>query len=172
MLLIASALGNLEWGPFRHLWVVPVVMVLAGVLYLLGVRYYNDNYGRVTLRTSQVRAIGGGIASVAVLIGGPVVVQALDLPVNGFGVSWAVVALGYYAVNVGLRPHHIVIWGGVLLASLVPLWGDPRTSDTPNIGLLMIGVAAMATGILDHRLLVRTFGTPNALALEDSNAAT
>ena len=92
------------------------------------------------------------------MIGGPILVQALDLPINGFAASWAAVALGYYAVNVGLRAHHVVIWGSLLVASLVPVWGDPRTSDTPNFGLLMIGVAAILTGFFDHRLLVRTFG--------------
>ena len=69
------------------------------------------------------------------------------------------VVLGYYALTVGLRAHHVVIWGSLLVASLVPLWGDPRTTDSPNFGMLMIGVAAMATGIFDHRLLVRAFGS-------------
>ncbi len=170
MVLIFSGLGNMEWGPFRHLWVVPASILLAGAAYLLGVRYYNDNYGRVSLKTGQARTILGGVAAVTVLIGVPIVVQVLDLPLNGFGVAWAVVALGYYAVTVGLRPHHAVIWGAVLAASLLPVWGDPRTTDTPNIGLLVIGVAAMATGILDHRLLVRTFGRSADLDLENSNA--
>ena len=113
LLLIVSGLGNMEWGPFRHLWLVPACILVAGAAYLLGIRYYNDRYGRVTLRTSPTRAIVGSIASVAVAmaIGVPVLVQALDLPLNGFGIAWATVALGYFAVTVGLRPHHVVIWG-------------------------------------------------------------
>ena len=59
----------------------------------------------------------------------------------------------------------------MLMASLVPLWGDPRTSDSPNIGLIVIGAAAVLTGILDHRLLVRTFGSPNDVDLQDTSAA-
>ncbi|MEA2900925.1 MAG: hypothetical protein QOH36_812 [Actinomycetota bacterium] len=174
MVLIASGLGNMEWGPFRELWTVPVAIVLAGGLYLLGVRYYNDHYGRVTLRTGRMRNIPtlATIGAVAMMIGGPILVQALDLPLNGFGIAWATVALGFYAVTVGLRLHHVVIWGAVLVASLVPLWGDPSTSDTPNIGLLIIGAAAIVTGLLDHRLLVRTFGSPADVDLEDSHAAT
>jgi hypothetical protein len=158
MVLVSSGLGNMEWGPFRHLWVVPVVLLLAGAAYLLLARYYNDNYGRVVLKTGQSRTIAGSLAALTVMIGGPVLTQALGLPVNGLGIAWGVVALGYYAVNVGLRPHHVLIWGSVLVASLVPLWGDPRTTNTPNAGLLIVGVACIATGIFDHRILVRTFG--------------
>jgi hypothetical protein len=172
LVLIFSALGNMEWGPFRHLWVVPVAVLLAGGVYLLGVRSYNDHYGRVTLRTGRARNVVGTIGAVVVMIAGPVLVQALDLPLNGFGIAWATVALGYYAVTVGLRPHHVVIWGAVMVASLLPVWGDPRTTDTPNIGLLVVGVAGMLTGILDHRLLVRTFGSAADVDLEDSRAAT
>ena len=172
LLLISSALGNMEWGPFRHLWVVPVAMLLAGGMYLLGVRYYNDHYGRVTLRTGRLRNSLGMIGALAVMIGVPILVQVLDLPQNGFGMAWATVALGYYAVNVGLRTHHVVIWSAVLVASLVPVWGDPSTSDSPNIGLIIVGVAAIVTGLLDHRLLVRTFGSSAGLDLEDSHATT
>ena len=171
LVLIASGLGNMAWGPFRELWTVPAAIVVAGGLYLLGVRYYNDHYGRVTLRTG-LRNTLGMIGAVAVMIGGPVLVQAFDLPLNGFGLAWAIVALGYYAVTVGLRPHHIAIWGTVLVASLLPVWGDPRTSDSPNIGLIVVGVAAIVSGLLDHRLLVRTFGSSADLDLEDSHAAT
>ena len=170
MLLITSGLGNMEWGPFRDLWVVPLCMLLAGIAYLLVTRYYNDHYGRVTPRTGQVRTVVGIVLSLIALAGAPVLIQAVDLPVNGFGVAWAAVALGYYAVNVGLRPHHVVIWGGLLVVSLVPVWGDPRTTNSANAGLMMIGLALIATGIFDHRLLVRSFGAPDDLALEDSNA--
>lgn len=169
IVLIASALGNMEWGPFRQLWVVPVAIVLAGAAYLLIARSYNDNYGRVTPQ-SDPRRVARTALAMAVMIGGPVLAQVLDLPVNGFGIAWGVVALGYYAVTVGLRPHHVAIWGLVVVASLVPLWGDPRTTDTPNVGLLMVGVAMLATGIFDHRLLVEIFGPAGDLDFEDTRA--
>ncbi|MFN2505262.1 MAG: hypothetical protein ABR540_13745 [Acidimicrobiales bacterium] len=111
MVLIFSGLGNMGWGPFRPLWVVPLSVLLAGAVYLLLVRYYNDSYGRVTLRPGQRRTVVGMFVSATVMIGGPILVQVLDLPVNGFGVAWASVALGYYAVTVGLRPHHVVTYG-------------------------------------------------------------
>jgi hypothetical protein len=169
LLLIVSALGNMDWGPFGHLWVVPAFILLVGGGYLVLTRYYNEHYGRVTLQP-RASTVAGMVAAMAVFIGGPLVVQALDLPFNGFGLAWALVALGYYSVTVGLRAHHVAIWGVVLALSLVPFWGDPRTTDSPNIGLLMIGVAAIVTGLLDHRLLVRTFGPSDGLDLERSNA--
>jgi hypothetical protein len=34
----------------------------------------------------------------------------------------------------------------------------------------MAGVAVTASGVLDHRLFVRTFGSPKVQALENGNA--
>lgn len=159
VLLIAFALGNMEWGPFRHLWVVPVLLVLTGAAYLLITQYYNDNYGRVVLKKGQARTVAGTVVAIAVLVAVPMSVQALEWPLNGLGAAWGAVALGYYAVNVGLRPRHVAIWGSVLVASLAPVWGDPRTTDAPNVGLLLVGLACVVTGVLDHRILVGTFGS-------------
>jgi hypothetical protein len=39
-----------------------------------------------------------------------------------------------------------------------------------NIGLVIAGLAAIATGIFDHRLLVRTLGPAQGLNLEHGNA--
>ena len=59
-LWIFSGLGNLEWGPFRHLWIVPVGILLAAAAYLLLMRYYNDNYGRVTPKSGpRITALAG-----------------------------------------------------------------------------------------------------------------
>ena len=80
---IIGGLGNMEWGPFRNLWTVPAGVVLCGGAYLLLMRYYNDNYGRVTAKGGP-RAVAGVLASLALMIGGPILVQVLDLPLNGF----------------------------------------------------------------------------------------
>ncbi|MDQ3218951.1 MAG: hypothetical protein M3Q18_14095 [Actinomycetota bacterium] len=48
--------------------------------------------------------------------------------------------------------------------------GDPGTTNTINVGFPAIGVAAIATGIFDHRLLVRTFGSARDLNLENTHA--
>jgi hypothetical protein len=55
----------------------------------------------------------------------------------------------------------------MLVAGLLPVWNG---ADPSNIGLFLFGVAIMATGIFDHRLLVRTFGSSKTLKLENSNA--
>jgi hypothetical protein len=40
------------------------------------------------------------------------------------------------------------------------VWGDPRTTNTANVALLLVAAAVMLHGVLDHQLLVRTFGPP------------
>jgi hypothetical protein len=160
MVLVVSALGNVSWAVFRELWVVPVCWAVAAAVYLALFRYYNDAYGRMQPRFTT-RATVGMAAAVAVMGGGPALVQALDLPFNGIALAWAVVALAYYGLTVGLRPHHLVIWGAVVVVALVPLWGDPRTTNTANVGLVLVAAAVMVHGVLDHQLLVRTFGSPS-----------
>jgi hypothetical protein len=159
MVLVVSALGNAQWGVFRGFWVVPVCWAVAAAMYLALFRYYNDAYGRRQPRFTARGALGT-VAAIVVMGGGPALVQALDLPLNGIALAWAVVALAYYGLTVGLRRHHLVIWGAVLVVALVPLWGDPRTTNTANVGLLLVAAAVMLHGVFDHQVLVRTFGPP------------
>jgi hypothetical protein len=166
VVLIASGLGNLAWGPFRNLWTVPLCVLAAAAAYAVIFRFYNDHYGRVMPKVG-VRGALGIAAAIAVMGGGSVLVQVLDLPLNGILLSWGVAYLGYYGLTVGLRPHHVAIWGAVLVAGLVPLWPDARTSNASNTGLLIVGAAVILTGVLDHRLLVRTLGPSE---LEHSSA--
>lgn len=166
---ILTGLSNLEWGPFGHTWVFFGSALVSVAAYLPITRYYEDNYGRVTPKTRRVRAVVGTPLAVLVMIGGPILVQELELPVNGLGAAWALVVLTYYTLTVGLKAHHVVIWGSLLVVSLLPIWGDPATSNAVNVAFLAIGVAAIATGIFDHRFLVRTFGSSRDLNLENSN---
>jgi hypothetical protein len=63
--------------------------------------------------------------------------------------------LAYYALVMRLRAHHVVIWGTLLVAALLPVWdGD----DPSNVGLVLCGLAVMVDGVLDHLVLVRTLG--------------
>ena len=158
LVLVTSALGNMEWGPFRRLWTVPASWVVAAAAYTLILRYYNDTYGRAQPKVGA-RGVAGIAGAIVVMGGLPAVVQALDLPLNGLALGWAVVALAYYRLTVGLRPYHLVIWGATLVVALVPLWGDPRTTNSPNVGLLIVAGAVTLTGVFDHRLLVRTLGS-------------
>jgi hypothetical protein len=160
LLPIMSGLANLEWGPFRSAWVLGVGAALMLGLYLSIDRYYARTYGRVTPRRTAMMVVGWNAAAVLGFVGGPILIDVLNLPLNGLAVSWASVALVYYAMVIGLKPHHMVIWGAVLALGLVPIWGDPSTSNSANAGLIIVGAAVVATGIFDHRVLVSMFESP------------
>lgn len=171
-LFILAALFNWEWGPLRHTWVFLGAVLVIGAACLPINRYYNENYGRVTPSTrQQFRAVVATIISVAVMVGGVFLLRSranwsLDLPVDPIAASFGLLMLAYYAIVVGLRTHHMVIWGSLLVAGLLPVWGG---ADPSNIGLVLTGVAVMANGIFDHRLLVRTFGSSKGLNVENSD---
>jgi hypothetical protein len=173
LLAIVSALGNWAWGPFRHDWVFLAAVLLLGVACLLIARYYDEHYGRATLSTKQqVRAAVVVIAGAPLVFGTSLLLRSradwsLDLPVNPTAASLAALMLVSYAAGGVLRRHHVIIFGGLLVAGLLPVWNG---ADPSNIGLFLAGIAFIATGILDHRLLVRTFGAGNALRLEHGNA--
>jgi hypothetical protein len=158
LLMIVAALGNAAVGPFRHDWVFVLAVAVLGGAALLVNRYYNDNYGR--LRASprqQARAVIVVFVAVAVMVGGSVLRNALDLPVNPIAVSFAIVMLITYAVGVGLKTHHVIIWGALLVCGALPVWTG---NDPSNTGLWLSGVAVIVCGVFDHRLFVRTFGPP------------
>ena len=161
-LMVLAALGNREAGPLRHEWVF-----LTGALLLLSAclpiaRFYNEHYGRVTpSRQRQVRAAIAVVLCVPLVVGGSLLLSSraswsLDLPVNPTAISFAVVMLVTVAMSVGLRAHHRVVFGALLLAGLIPVW--ERAGESGNAGLALAGVAVAVAGVLDHRLLVQTFG--------------
>jgi heme O synthase-like polyprenyltransferase len=155
-LFVASALGN--WG---YDWVFLAMLPLAALAALLVNRYYDEHWGRVTpsARTQLKATIAGGVGA-AVMLGLTTLLRSraswsLDLPVNPIPAAFAVLMLAYYALVARLRAHHLVIWGGLLVLSLLPVWdGD----DPANVGLVLCGVAVMVDGVLDHLVLVRTLG--------------
>lgn len=171
-LAILSALGNWEWGPLRHPLVFVGAALALGAACLPISRYYNERYGRVTLsarqqmRVAMVAVIGAPVFFGASLLARSRADWSLDLPVNATAALFALLVLASVAVSVGLRAHHVVIWGALLVAGMLPVWDG---ADPSNIGLCLAGVAIVATGILDHRLLVRTFGSSKGLNLESSN---
>jgi hypothetical protein len=135
-------------------------------------RYYNERYGHLTPSTAQqVRAGIVLVLAVALMLGGATLLRShaswsLDLPVNAVAVCFALVMLVTYAIGIGLKAHHLVIWGTVLVAGALPVWNG---SDPSNIGLLLAGAGIMVTGVFDHRLFVQTFGPPRALELENGD---
>jgi hypothetical protein len=168
LLFILAALGNWQVGPLRHAWTFLVVALAIGAACLPIARYYNEHYGRLSPSTRQeVRGAVAVAAALATIIGVSLLLRSradwsLDLPVNAVAVSFALVMLISYAIGTGVQPHHAIIWGALLVAGAVPVWTGP---DPSNIGLLLAGVAVMVNGVLDHRLFVRTFGSPRSLDL-------
>ena len=173
ILFVLFALGNWRWGPLRHTWVFLVCLLLIGAACLAINHFYNESYGRVTLSTrQQARAAVASTLGVLVIVGGSFLARSqadwsLDLPVNPFPATFAAAMLIFYAATVGLRAHHLVILGALLVAGLLPVW---HGEDPSNIGLVLAGVAAMAIGVLDHRLLVRNLGLPGALHPGETDA--
>jgi hypothetical protein len=163
LVFILAALGNWEVGPFAHAWLFVAALAALGGSALLITRYYNDNYGRLSPSPrQQVRAGIAAAVAIVVMIVGSLLLRSragwsLDLPVNAIAVSFAVVMLITYAIGIGLRTHHVIVWGTLLLAGALPVWNG---SDPSNVGLVLCGVAVMVCGVFDHRLFVRTFGPP------------
>ncbi|MFC4610456.1 hypothetical protein ACFO9E_22010 [Streptomyces maoxianensis] len=169
--IIFAGLGNLEWGPLRHAWVFMGCLLAAAAAYLLITRYYNENYGRVTLSTrAQTKGAVATAVSAVVVAGGVQTDWSLDLPLSLTAASFALIMVVYYAVGVGLRAHNTIICGALLAAGLVPVWGGAGADSKINLGLILAGAATIATGIFDHRALNRAFGPSVELTAGNSNA--
>ena len=161
LLFIVAALGNEHWGPLANDWVfVAVLLLLAGAALAIN-RFYDEHYGRVTPAAGrEAKAIGVGLLGAAALFGLALLLRSradwsLDLPVNPIAGVFGLTMLAYSATVVTLRPHHVVIWGSLAVAGLLPVW----TGDDPsNVGLVLCGVAVIANGVFDHLTLVRTLG--------------
>ncbi|MEO6470406.1 MAG: hypothetical protein ABIR57_01155 [Aeromicrobium sp.] len=158
LLFIQAGLGNLGWGVFVHNWVFVAGLVALGGVTLLIKLYYDANFGRVTqspsreLRNTILSAIIFGLG----LIGGSILDFKLDLPISLFSVCFAIAMLAWFALCIGLRPHHYVIWGALLVAGLMPIWGS--LDDRASVAWLPIGAATIIAGIFDHLTLVRQYG--------------
>ena len=173
-LMLLSALGNWAVGPLRHAWVFVVCAMLLAATCLPLARYYNEHYGRVTpSKRQQQRAALAVVVCLPLIIGGSLLLSSraswsLDLPVNPTAISFALVMLVTYAMSVGLKAHHKIVFGTLLVVGLLPVWAHEGTSG--NAGLALAAVAVAAAGILDHRLLVRTFGPSHALDADRADA--
>jgi hypothetical protein len=170
-----AGVSNLQDRPSTS-WLLAIaggVLLVCSAISLLIVRYYRENYGRVTpTRSRQVRHGAAVAAWIVVLFVG----ANKDLlwspggPICIFASAFALATLAYYAILVGLRAHHVVIWGLVAAAGLLPIWGG-LGADRDAWAMLPLGVAVIASGLLDQRLLVRSFGPSKSPSLGDRHAA-
>lgn len=166
-LMTLAALGNWAVGPFRNAWVWVACALALGAACLPIARYYNEHYGRVTPSARQRRRATLAVAiSLPIMIVGSLLLSSrsawsLNLPVNTTAVAFALIMLVTYALSVGLRAHHRVVFGALLAIGLLPVWA--REGMSANAGLVLAAAAIAVAGILDHRLLVRTFGPSREL---------
>lgn len=162
MLMILAALGNAAWGPLEHDSAFIAGVVVLGVAALGLTRYYNDRYGRSrpTIRHHRRMAVAMFVGAPAVFLGSLLLSSraswSLNLPLNTIAISMALIMLMVGAATVGLRLHHLVVFGTLLVAGLLPVW--EREGMSGNTGLWMAGIAIIISGLLDHWLLVRRFG--------------
>jgi hypothetical protein len=146
-------------------------LALAGVASLLIARFYRDNYGEVTpTRGRQVRNIVAIVAWVVVIFVGAnrYLFWSLDSPFAVYVVAFAVATLVYYAILTGLRFHHWLIWGPVMVAGLLPVWGG-LGMDRDAVAMFPLGVALMVSGVLDQRLLARSLRPSTSQDVEPSH---
>ena len=171
MLFIITGLGKLGWGPLGNPLVFLGFLLVLGAAWLGINRYYNDHYGRVTRsHRQQLRyTIASFILFPAAMIGGPILDASVDLPVSAFAAAFALAMLAWFAICVGLRMRHLIIWGALLVAGLLPVW--EAMADKISVAWLPIGVATIAAGILDHWALVRAYGPAKDLNHESSDVA-
>jgi hypothetical protein len=164
LLAVAFALGNWRVGPFASdLFLLAVVAVFAGAGYAID-RAYRLRYGRMTpTQGRELRTLAGMLVAVAIVFGGSLLLQSraewsLDLPVNAIAVTFPIAFVAVYAIGGALRPHHLVIWGAVLVAGVLPIWHGPP--DPGNVALVMCGAASILSGVLDHVAFTRMFAAP------------
>ena len=159
LVAVVFALGNWQVGPFANdLVVIAAVLLAAGAWYAIE-RGYRRRYGRMTPTAgAELRTFLAGLLVVGLIIGGSIALHALDVPLNPIMVTFPVAFIALYAIGGALRAHHLVIWGAVLAAGLLPVWEAPP--DPGNVALVVCGCAAIASGLLDHLAFTRLFAPP------------
>lgn len=165
-------LSNLMNQPVAS-WILVGGLLLCLVAWLGITRYYQNNYGRVTPTKSRRSRLGVAIfTSLVMFIGADQLARIMfgrppDRPMSSYAVAWSLGMAVFYGINVGLKLHHIVIWGSLLVAGLLPIWG--HNVDRDAMASFPIGVATILSGLIDHRLLVRVLNTTRNLYLENGN---
>ena len=164
-----SNLQNLPSGPVV-LGIIIGGLAIGGLALVLIGRYYRDHYGTVTpTRDRSIRQVLAIVAWIAILFIGAnrLLFWSPDGPQSIYASAFALATLGYYAILVGLRPHHVIIWGTVFVAGLLPIWGG-LGADRDPLAMIPLGLLMMLSGVLDQRLLARSFRQSDTEQLEGS----
>ncbi len=158
VLFLLTGAGNLGWDPLGNAFVFLSVLAAVGAGYAVLSRFYDERYGRVRLtQRHQLRFAAVSFACFGTgLVAGTLLDVRLDLPVSLFAVTFGIAMLVWSAASVGLRRHHLVVWGGLVVAGLLPLWGG--FDDRASVGWFPVGVATIVAGVLDHRTLATSVG--------------
>jgi hypothetical protein len=173
MLMVAGA-SNLEHGPQGAGLLVSVgvgLALAAGSAGLIG-RFYRDHYGTVTpTRERRIRSGVAVAAWAAVLFVGAnrYLLWSAKSAVCVFAVAFAAATLVYYAILVGVRAHHLVIWGLVATCALVPIWGG-LGADRDALAMFPLGAALIVSGLFDQRILARSMPSAGSGHIEGSHA--
>ena len=169
---IVAGISNLQNRPSEPVVLGIVIggLAIAGVALVLIGRYYRDHYGTVTpTRDRYIRQAVAIVAWIAILFIGAN--QALFWSPDGprciYASAIALATLAYYAILVGLRSHHVIIWGAVFVAGLLPIWGG-LGADRDPLAMIPLGLLLMLSGVLDQRLLARSFRQSGTEQLEGS----
>jgi hypothetical protein len=170
--IIVAGISNMQGRPTGFAAIVLILggLAIAGAVCLLIGRYYRDHYGSVV--PSRDRAIRQGLALgawiVVLFVGAN---QALFWSPDGprciYASAVALATLAYYAILVGIRPHHLIIWGAILVAGLLPIWSGFGVDRDP-LAMIPIGIAAMLSGLFDQRVLARSVAVANGDRLGDT----
>jgi drug/metabolite transporter (DMT)-like permease len=168
--IIVAGISNLQNRPtgIGALALILGGLAIAGSASLLIARYYRDHYGSVTpTRDRTIRQAVAIVAWIAILFVGAnqAMFWSPDGPQCIYASAFALATLAYYAILVGPRPHHVIIWGAVFVAGLLPIWGGLGVDRDP-LAMTPLGLVAMLSGLLDQRLLARSFAMPAGDRLE------
>ena len=168
--VIVAGISNLQSRPtgIGAMALIFGGLAIAGAACLMIGRYYRDHYGSVTpTRDRTIRQAVAIVAWIAILFIGAN--QALfwspDGPQCIYASAFALATLAYYAILVGLRPHHRFIWGAVFVAGLLPIWGALGVDRDP-LAMIPLGLATMVSGLLDQRVLAHSLAVPTGDRLE------
>jgi hypothetical protein len=157
-LLILSSLFNADLGPD---WGFLIAVAAAGVAWLVINRYYGSHYGRMRPSPRQeARGLAAAGVAIATIALGAFALS--DSPLNPVAIAFAAGMLVSYGLGVGLKPHHVAVWGVLLVVGAIPVWDG---ADSANAGLALAGVSVIVSGLLDHRLFIRAFGTGKAIGV-------